>query len=189
MTLAWLGDDGPLVLLAEAHAAGWEGIWRDATAGDPEAEIEELGGRRVLMDATLDGERTDYARACALLAPSVLAALVPYRGGVALALETTGHQAALLSWRGGVVAAKWIYAPSPAHAEAVLARVSELSAWAETGVEWEVPPGGVRLHPAASRVEAGGVAFALAAGRYAVATALYQPDEDSSFELFALRAR
>lgn len=90
MTLDWLGDDGPLVLLAEAHAAGWEGIWRDATAGDPEEEIEELGGRRVLMDATLDGERTDYARACALLAPSVLAALVPYRGGVALALETPG---------------------------------------------------------------------------------------------------
>lgn len=189
MTLDWLGDDGPLVLLAEAHAAGWEGIWRDATAHDPEEEIEELGDRRVLMDVTLDGERTDYARACALLASPAVAAVIPYRGGVALALETTGHQAALLPWRGGVIVAKWIYAPSPAHAQAALARASELEAWAETGVEWEAPPGGVRLHPAASRYEEGGLAFALAPGRYAVLTALYQPDEDSSFELFALRAR
>lgn len=190
MTLEWLGDDGPLVLLAEAHAAGWEGIWRDATDADPQDEIEDVDGRRMLMDAELDdaNPRTDYARACALLGSSVVA-LVPHRGGVALVLETTGHQAALLPSRDGVIVAKWIYAPSAAHAGAVLGRLDDVTGWSDTSVEWDVPAGGVRLYPAASRFDGSGLALALPPGRYAVATASYAPDEDSSFELFCLRAR
>lgn len=190
MTLRWLGDEGPLVLLAAAQASGWEGIWRDATDADPPGEIEEHEGRRVVMDVEIDehAPRTDYARACARLVPPAMAALVPHRAGVALALETTGHQAAVLPWPEGKLIAKWIYAPSPAHAEAVLALAAGVSAWSDAGVEWEAPQGGAHLHPAASRFEPElALTFELAPGRYAVATALYEPDEDSCFELFALR--
>ncbi|HEY8426902.1 MAG TPA: hypothetical protein VIL20_00945 [Sandaracinaceae bacterium] len=194
MTRRWLADDGPLVLLADAHAAGWEGIWREAAAGDPEDEIERIAGRRMLMDAEVDAEhpRTDYARACAALAPSASVALVPYRGGVALALETSGQKAAVLPSRDGAIVAKWIYAPGETYAANVLAHVADaVLDWKETGVEWELPSRGARLHPAASRFGDGDVSIpvALPPGRYAVATAPFEPDEDSSFELIALRRR
>lgn len=194
--LEWLGDDGPLVLLAETEAAGWLGIWRDARKGDPESEIERCeiepwAGRRMIMDVELDDDEpaTDYARTCAALDGDV-AALVPFTGGTALALETTGHQATFVRAGNDVVIAKWVFALDEAQAERVLAALPSELPWRDTEVVLSLGAKGVRLHPAASRTEADVpmISFPLAPGRYALETMLHEPDEDSCFELFRLRA-
>jgi hypothetical protein len=189
--LDWLGDDGPLVLLADAEAAGWLGIWRKARKGDPESEVELVDGERMIMDVELDDDEpaTDYARACAALDEEV-AALVPFASGTALALETTGHQAAFTCTGDSVVIAKWIFASDEKHAALVLASVPDDLVWRDTEVVFSLATKGVRLHPAASRTEADvpTLPLTLAPGRYAIDTTLFEPDEDSSFELFRLRA-
>jgi hypothetical protein len=191
MSNGWLGDDGPLVLLADSQAEGWLGIWRDAREGDPKDEIETWAERAMVMDVELDEDdpATDYARTCAALEPPVLVALVPFDGGVALALETTGHQATFVMLGDDVVVAKWIFAPGEAHADRALAELPHELPWNESDVVFELATAGVRLHPAASRTEADApfVPYPLSAGRYALATALHEPDDETSFELFRLR--
>ncbi|MCB9613289.1 MAG: hypothetical protein H6722_12625 [Sandaracinus sp.] len=189
--LEWLGDDGPLVLLADAEADGWLGLWREATKQDPANEVETWAGKRMIMDVDVDEDdpTTDYARACTALEEPAVAATVWFEGGVALAFETSGHQATIVKAGDDVVVAKWIFASTEAHAAEVLSTLPSDLVWDETDVIFELKKNGVRLHPAASRTEADvpTLPFALSAGRYAVATTLFEPDEDSSFELFRLR--
>jgi hypothetical protein len=194
MELEWIGDDGPLVLLAKAEAPSWLGAWREATDDDDDDDIEQVGEKRLALDPD-EGEgegegeppRTDYARTCAGLEPPALAALIPFAGGTALALETTGHQAAFVAAPEGVVIAKWVFAPSEDAASAALAALPKDIPWRSTGIVWHVPSRGVWLQPAAERFESDGVAFKLAEGRYAVETSAFEPDEDTSFELWRLR--
>jgi hypothetical protein len=191
MALRWVGDDGPLVVLAEAHAEDWLAIWREVAEGDPDDAVEEIRGRRLIVDDDFDSPVTDYARLCLQLEEQGAVVLVSYRGGVALALGTTGHQAAVLPTTDGVVIAKWIYAPSHEHAEATLTQVHELTEWVDSGLTWECPPGGARLHAAAARGdedEHKTLRFELPPGPYRVATADLAPDAETLFELFALRA-
>jgi hypothetical protein len=190
MALEWLGDDGPLVLLADAEAPGWLGAWRLATDEDDEDDVEEIDGKRLAFDADIDEEEptTDYARTCVALDVEV-AALVPFTGGTALGLETTGHQAALLPDADGVVIAKWVFAPDENAAEEALGKLPKDLDWDDTGLIFQVPSRGVRLHIAVDRFEGDGedLRFPLEKGRYAVETGVFEPDEETSFELWRLR--
>ncbi|UQA60658.1 hypothetical protein [Polyangium aurulentum] len=191
MGIEWLGDDGPLVLLADAEAPGWLGAWREATDEDDEDDVEEVGDKRLVIDPDIDEDEpaTDYARTCARLEPPVVAALVPYAGGTALGLETSGHQAALVADAAGVVIAKWVFAPSEEAADAALAALPKDIAWKDTGIVWQVPSRGVRLHVAGDRFEGEGIPFAIGKGSYSVETGVFEPDDETSFELWRLRRR
>ena len=156
--IEWLGDDGPCVLLAQSTAAGWVGS---------------------------DGD--DYEHACAALEDPAHAAVVPFEGGHALALETSGHQVALVRAEDGVIVVKWIFAPSETAAARAVSVLGEDIAWRETGCSWTVPVSGVLLQAAGEAHGAESVPFDLRDGTYHVATALFEPDSDSSFELFRLR--
>lgn len=190
MGFEWLGDDGPLVLLADREAPGWLGTWREATDEDDEDEIEEVGKKRLVLDPDIDEDdpATDYARACQLLEPPARAALVPFAGGTALGLETSGHQVACIAGATGVVLAKWVFAPSEEAAEAALAKLPEDIAWKDTKIVWQLQARGARLHIAAERFEGEGVPLALGKGSYAVETGVFEPDEETSFELWRLRS-
>jgi hypothetical protein len=189
MKIEWIGDDGPLVLLADAEAPGWLGAFREATDEDDDDEVEEVGEKRLVLDPEIDEDdpATDYARACQRLEPPARAALVPFAGGTALGLETSGHQAACISIATGVVIAKWVFAPTEEAAEAALAALPDDIAWKDTGIVWQIPPGGARLHVAGDRFEGEGVPLAIGKGRHAVETGVFEPDEETSFELWRLR--
>lgn len=86
--MKWLGSDGPLILLSEDSAPRWRGV-----------SMTDLD------------EDSDYERVCRAT-DDHRAAVVAFDGGTALALDTTGHQAA---WRGsgdGAMVIKWCAADS-----------------------------------------------------------------------------
>jgi hypothetical protein len=85
--------------------------------------------------------------------------------------------------------ARWIFAPDDAQAASALASLPGGLAWTESDVVFEVAETGVVLHPAASPAEPGvpTLSYPLEPGPHAVATALYEPDRETCFELFQLR--
>lgn len=189
--LNWIGDSGPMILLAEAEAAGWLGSWREVSDDDDEDLVEVIDGRTLTRDELDDDElRSDYARVCAALEASGVAAIVPFEGGTALALETSGHQAAFVLAGEDLLVAKWIAAPSVEHADLALDSVPDDLDWEEAGLLFELPSRGVRIIPAAARANDPSevaASWALEPGRYALATASFEPDDETFFELFRLR--
>ncbi len=160
-TLKWIGDPGPLVLLPARAGRGWVGF-----------------------------QGADYDRLCKLVTPQRPLRAVPFDGGVALGIETTGHQATYLRFAGGIVIAKWIYAPNREAATKTL-RVRDLATtgkWKRHG-RWRLDERTVRLQPAAGPFGEACIRFALEPGEYDLADRFHAPDEETGFELFRLTLR
>jgi hypothetical protein len=133
----------------------------------------------------------DYDRLCARVTPSSPVRAVPFAGGRALGLETSGHQATYVRFERGIVVAKWIYAESPARAARALRAVPALAV--EGGWQgrnrWTLVEPTVRLQPAAAPFAGASAAhlrFALEPGVYRLAEQFFTPDEETGFELFRL---
>lgn len=173
----WCGDDGPLVLLRQREAGRWRGIC--FVNDDGEEDVDE--------DPLTSG-RSDYSRVCLALGEAAQAAVVKFEGGEVLALETTGHQARLVSSPKGLIVAKWVCAPDEAAANRALVKLPRLE-WKKTGVRWRLSARGVvGLLAAAAAGEEGLAATAmLEKGDYVVETATYAPAEDTGFVLWRLR--